>query len=66
MSLRPNDAVLLYNLACLFSRLGRLDDCRNVLRKAWDAGFHDASYARNDPDLAWLHSDPEFERLYPG
>ena len=37
----------------------------DALRKAWEAGFKDADWARRDPDLAILHGDPEFERLYP-
>jgi non-specific serine/threonine protein kinase len=36
-----------------------------VLRKARAAGFGDSEWARRDPDLAVLHGDPEFERLYP-
>jgi hypothetical protein len=36
-----------------------------ALKKAWDAGFKDADWARRDPDLNLLHGDPEFERLYP-
>jgi len=35
------------------------------LRKAWEAGFHDAVWARRDPALLLLHGEPEFERLYP-
>ena len=37
----------------------------DALRKAWRAGFRDADWARRDPDLALLHGDPEFEKLYP-
>ena len=65
MALRPNDAVVLYNVACTFGQLGRKPECLDALRKAWDAGFKDPSWARRDPDLAILHGDPEFEKLYP-
>ena len=36
-----------------------------TLKKAWEAGFKDVEWARRDPDLALLHGDAEFERLYP-
>ncbi len=65
MALRANDAMVLYNVACCFGQLGRKDDSLAALRKAWDAGFKDPTWARRDPDLALLHGDPEFERLYP-
>jgi serine/threonine protein kinase/tetratricopeptide (TPR) repeat protein len=65
MTLRPDDAMIMYNVACLFSDLGRKTDALNALRKAYDAGYRDAQWARQDPDLTPLHGDPEFERLYP-
>ena len=65
MVLRPDEATVLYNAACVFSQLNRKEDSLQALRKAWDAGFKDPDWARRDPDLALLHGDPEFERLYP-
>jgi non-specific serine/threonine protein kinase len=65
MALRPNDAIVLYNVACTFGQLGRKPEALGALKKAWDAGFKDPSWARRDPDLTLLHGDPEFEKLYP-
>jgi non-specific serine/threonine protein kinase len=65
MALRPNEATVLYNLACVFCRLHRKPEALESLRKAWSAGFKESDWARRDPDLAMLHGDPEFEMLYP-
>jgi non-specific serine/threonine protein kinase len=63
--LRPNDATVLYNGACAFCMMKRKPEALDALKKAWDAGFKDAVWARRDPDLAILHDEPEFQRLYP-
>jgi serine/threonine protein kinase/Flp pilus assembly protein TadD len=65
VTLRANEASILYNAACLYCALGRKQEAMDTLRKAWEAGFRDTSWARNDPDLAMLHDNPEFDRLYP-
>jgi non-specific serine/threonine protein kinase len=65
VTLRANEASILYNAACLYCILGRKQEGMETLRKAWEAGFKDPSWARRDPDLAILHDDPEFDRLYP-
>jgi TolB-like protein/Tfp pilus assembly protein PilF len=65
MALRPNDALVMYNVACTLCELGKKDDAMGALRKAYDAGFRDADWTRRDPDLALLRDDPEFERMYP-
>jgi len=65
MVLRPNEATVLYNAACTFCMLNRKPEALDALKKAWDAGFKDAVWARRDPDLAILHGEAEFERLYP-
>jgi non-specific serine/threonine protein kinase len=65
MTLRANEASILYNAACTYSRLNKKPEAMDALRKAWETGFRDSSWARRDPDLSLLHGDSEFERLYP-
>ena len=65
VTLRANEASILYNAACVYSGLKRKPEALDALRKAWEAGFRDAVWARRDPDLALLHGDAEFDRLYP-
>jgi len=65
ISLRPDDSMILYNSACAFCSMNKADDALNAIRKAWEAGFRDPIWTRQDPDLALLHGNPEFERLYP-
>jgi len=65
IALRPNEATVLYNVACVFAQMKKKAEAMDALKKAWNAGFKEADWARRDPDLALLHGDPEFERLYP-
>ena len=65
MTLRANEASILYNAACVFCLLKKKPEAIDALRKAYDAGFKDPNWARRDPDMALLLGDPEFERMYP-
>jgi non-specific serine/threonine protein kinase len=65
VTLRANEASILYNAACVYCDLKRKPEALDTLRKAWEAGFRDSVWARRDPDLSPLHGDPEFDRLYP-
>ena len=65
VTLRANEASILYNAACLYCGLKRKPEALDTLRKAWEAGFRDSVWARRDPDLSPLHDDPEFDRMFP-
>jgi TolB-like protein/Flp pilus assembly protein TadD len=65
VTLRANEASILYNAACLYCSLEKRAEALDTLRKAWEAGFRDSAWARRDPDLLMLHGDPVFNRLYP-
>jgi non-specific serine/threonine protein kinase len=65
ITLRANEASILYNAACTYAILKRKREALETIKKAWEAGFKDSVWARRDPDLALLHDDPDFLRLYP-
>jgi non-specific serine/threonine protein kinase len=65
MALRPDDAMILYNSACAYCAMNNAKDAMAALKKAWESGYRNATWTRQDPDLALLHEDPEFDRLYP-
>jgi non-specific serine/threonine protein kinase len=65
VTLRANEASILYNAACVYCGLKKKPEALDAISKAWAAGFRDAVWARRDPDLLPLHGDPEFDRMYP-
>ena len=65
MTLRPDDSMILYNTACVFAAMNNRNDALIAIKKAWESGYRDVTWTRQDPDLALLHGDPEFDRLYP-
>jgi len=65
MALLPNEGTILYNVACVFCQLDKKTEGLAALSKAWEAGWKDVEWTRNDPDLSTLHGEPEFERMYP-
>jgi len=65
ITLRANEASILYNAACTYALLKRKTEALDTLRMAWEAGFKDSTWVRRDPDLAMLRDEPEFDRLYP-
>ncbi len=66
MALRPNDAMVLYNVACVFCQLGKKPEALDALRKAWDAGCNDADLgAHATPTSRSLHGDPGVRDALP-
>lgn len=59
----PDNALMLYNLACARAQLGEPDAAFDALRRAVDAGFGDLGAAAGDPDLAPLRDDPRWREI---
>ncbi len=65
MVLRPDEAAVLYNAACMFCGLNKKEEALDALAKCHRAGGTDPVWTRRDPDLASLHGEPLFEKLFP-
>ena len=61
--LRPNDALVRYNLACSFALNEQLNSAVSALDQALKLGFRYFKWLIEDPDLANLHDHPGFKKL---
>ncbi len=59
----PDDALMLYNAACVKSQQGDLDAAFAYLGRSIDRGFGDLGSAAGDPDLAPMRDDPRWPAL---
>jgi len=66
VDLRPQDSNILYNAACAYGVLKRKGEAIEMLRRAKAAGYANPDWIRRDPDLASLHGEPDFEKLFEG
>lgn len=61
--LRPTDPLIVYNLACSLSLVGRIDEAFERLEAAITLGYRDKGHLTDDPDLSNLRSHPRFPEL---
>lgn len=64
VSLKPEDPIAHYNLACSFSLLGNIEEASKHLCKAVLFGYSDLSYILEDKDLANLRRDARFNDTF--
>jgi TolB-like protein len=62
-ALRPEDPMVLYNVSCIFSLLGCLDDALNCLENAFRLGLRYKGWYQHDSNLDPLRSHPRFQDL---
>lgn len=59
-SLRPEDGVVFYNLACSYSLLNRLEEAFAAIKSAIEKGYDNIDYLFQDKDLTNLLKDQRF------
>ena len=63
LAMDPDDARLVYNLACTYALAGRKEEAFKALEQSIDAGWRQRGWIENDRDLASLRDDPRFGEL---
>mgnify|MGYP001255419011 FL=1 len=63
VSIDPDDAMLLYNIACIYSLAGERNAALDHLERAYDAGFRVKDWLERDSNLDPLRSTPRFAAL---
>jgi hypothetical protein len=55
--------MLLYNVGCIYSLLGRFDEAIQCLENAVNAGLAEKRWLEQDSNLDPLRADPRFQAL---
>ncbi|MBI5149841.1 MAG: hypothetical protein HZA28_03615 [Candidatus Omnitrophica bacterium] len=62
--LRPNDPIVLYNLACSYSLVNDRDKAFRAIKQAIHCGYDDFDHLARDSDLHNLLNDRRFARYF--
>ena len=62
-AIEPNEPMLLYNLGCIYSLAGELDEALDVLEKAAGTGLTQKGWYENDSNLDPLRELPRFKAM---
>jgi len=61
--LRPDDALVFYNLACSYSLTEQFDRAALALEKALGLGYRDFNWLARDPDLHEFRQQPVYRDI---
>lgn len=62
----PNDPLMLYNAACLYSRLDDRERAIETLKRSVEGGFGYYDWIKTDPDLENIRGEPRYLELMDG
>jgi TolB-like protein/Flp pilus assembly protein TadD/tRNA A-37 threonylcarbamoyl transferase component Bud32 len=63
LAIDPDDAVVLYGTACVYSMLGNADRALDLLERAVQAGFRKRGWIEHDPDFNPIRGDPRYRAI---
>jgi tetratricopeptide (TPR) repeat protein len=63
LEMEPDEPMVLYNVACIFSLAGNLDEAIDYLERAVRLGLRQVGWFQNDSNLDPLRTLPRFGQL---
>ncbi len=66
LALDPNEPLTLYNVACLYSKLGEVEQGIDCLETSVKDGYSHRDWIQNDSSLDPLRGNPRFQKLLAG
>ena len=66
LELNPSDALMLYNAACFYARIGEKQLAIKSLCDSFTAGYQNFEWAKRDTDFDSIRSDPGYIELMKG
>ncbi|MEN8249957.1 MAG: tetratricopeptide repeat protein [Bacteroidota bacterium] len=63
VALDPTEIGVLYNVTCIYSRLGKTEEALNYFNQAVESGFGSKEWVENDSDLDNIRNDPRFQAI---
>ena len=63
MAADPDDPMLLYNVACTYTKLGRIEEALAALEQAVDRGYGDRGWMEHDSDLDPLRETSRYQAI---
>jgi serine/threonine protein kinase/Flp pilus assembly protein TadD len=63
LAVDADEPMTLYNVACVYSLLGQIDEAIDTVTRAVECGFSHKAWIENDADLKPLHGQPRFQGL---
>jgi pentatricopeptide repeat protein len=63
ISLDPEETSVLYNAACFYSRMGKVEEALDYFDRAIESGFASREWIDNDSDLDPIRNHPRFQAI---
>jgi len=63
LKIEPKNSIVLYNIACTYSRMKKIAEALDALERSVDCGYRDLDWMEKDADLDNIRDEPRYKAL---